>query len=156
MKFPQSNVILATLAWPYTGSRIHSIIFSKEIWLDIPCESSAWHIKASYHEGHVLSLYSGCIYFIHSFRLICWGLMTCQLLWVILCCLPEQGRKEIEEIWRIWKRGTGKKSEQEWKWRNWRNTLQPLYNTVHYNTVMDITRFKDGSQKYIDYIEKWP
>ena len=29
------------------------------------------------------------------------------------------------------------------------NTLQPLYNTV-----LDITRFKDGSQKCIDYIEK--
>ena len=35
-------------------------------------------------------------------------------------------------------------------------TLQPLYNTVRYNTVLDITRFKDGSQKCIDYIEKWP
>ena len=35
-------------------------------------------------------------------------------------------------------------------------TLQPLYNTVCYNTVLDITRFKDGSQKCIDYIEKWP
>ena len=33
-------------------------------------------------------------------------------------------------------------------------TLQPLYNTVHYYTVLDITRFKDVSQKYIDYIEK--
>ena len=33
-------------------------------------------------------------------------------------------------------------------------TLQPLYNTVRYNTVMDITQFKDGSQKCIDYIEK--
>ena len=33
-------------------------------------------------------------------------------------------------------------------------TLQPLYNTVHYNTVLDITQFKDGSQKCIDYIEK--
>ena len=29
------------------------------------------------------------------------------------------------------------------------NTLQSLYNTV-----LDITRFKDGSQKCIDYIEK--
>ena len=29
------------------------------------------------------------------------------------------------------------------------DTLQPLYNTV-----LDITRFKDGSQKCIDYIEK--
>ena len=34
------------------------------------------------------------------------------------------------------------------------STLQPLYNTVHYNTVLDITWFKDGSQKCIDYIEK--
>ena len=34
------------------------------------------------------------------------------------------------------------------------STLQPLYNTVRYNTVLDITRFKDGSQKCIDYIEK--
>ena len=33
-------------------------------------------------------------------------------------------------------------------------TLQPLYNTVRYNTVLDITQFKDGSQKCIDYIEK--
>ena len=37
-----------------------------------------------------------------------------------------------------------------------KTTLQPLYNTVHYNRVLDITRFKDGSQKCIDYIEKWP
>ena len=35
-------------------------------------------------------------------------------------------------------------------------TLQPLYNTVHYNSVLDITRFKDGSQKCIGCIEKWP
>ena len=33
-------------------------------------------------------------------------------------------------------------------------TLQPLYNMVRYNTVLDITQFKDGSQKCIDYIEK--
>ena len=33
-------------------------------------------------------------------------------------------------------------------------TLQPLYNTVRYNMVLDITRFKDGSQKCLDYIEK--
>ena len=33
-------------------------------------------------------------------------------------------------------------------------TLQPLHNTVCYNTVLDITRFEDGSQKCIDYIEK--
>ena len=36
------------------------------------------------------------------------------------------------------------------------NILQPLYNMVCYNRVLDITRFKDGFQKYIhvDYIEK--
>ena len=33
------------------------------------------------------------------------------------------------------------------------NTLQSLYNTVRYNTDLDITRFKDGSQKYIDYTD---
>ena len=27
------------------------------------------------------------------------------------------------------------------------NTLQPLYNTVCYNMILDITQFKDGSQK---------
>ena len=37
-----------------------------------------------------------------------------------------------------------------------KHTLQSLYNTVHYNTVLDITGFKDGSQKCIDCIEKWP
>ena len=30
--------------------------------------------------------------------LIVWGLMKRQPLWVILCHLPEKGRKEIEEI----------------------------------------------------------
>ena len=29
---------------------------------------------------------------------LCWGLTTRQPLWVILCRLPEKGRKEIEEI----------------------------------------------------------
>ena len=33
-------------------------------------------------------------------------------------------------------------------------TPQPLYNRTRYNTVMVITRFKDGSKKCIDYIEK--
>ena len=30
--------------------------------------------------------------------LLSWGLMTHQPLWVILCHLPEKGRKETEEI----------------------------------------------------------
>ena len=29
---------------------------------------------------------------------LCWDLMIHQPLWVILCHLPEKGRKEIEEI----------------------------------------------------------
>ena len=37
---------------------------------------------------------------------------------------------------------------------NQKSTLQPLYNTAHYNTVLDITQFKDESQKCTDYIEK--
>ena len=32
---------------------------------------------------------------------------------------------------------------------------QPHYNMAGYNMVLDITRFKDGSQKCLDYIEKW-
>ena len=39
---------------------------------------------------------------------------------------------------------------------NLTNTLQPLYNMVRYSMVLDLTRFKDGSKKCIDYIEKWP
>ena len=33
-------------------------------------------------------------------------------------------------------------------------TLQPHYNTVRYNTVLDTIVFKNGSQKCIDYIDK--
>ena len=52
--------------------------------------------------------------------LLCWGLMTCQPLWVILCHLPEKGRKETEET--VEEIRTGKK--QEWKWRN--KNIPPL------------------------------
>ena len=37
-------------------------------------------------------------------------------------------------------------------WSSKKNTLQPYYNAVRYNTVLDM--FKDESQKCIDYIEK--
>ena len=43
--------------------------------------------------------------------LLCWGLMTSQPLWVILCRLPEKERREIEEIVEEMKerdRGEGK------------------------------------------------
>ena len=64
---------------------------------------------------------------------LCWGLTTRQPLRVILCRLPEKGRKEIEERVEEMKerdreeRGTEKKEEQEWKWRNRRNkNIPPL------------------------------
>ena len=33
-------------------------------------------------------------------------------------------------------------------------TLQPLYNTIRYSMVLDVTQFQDEAQKCIDYIEK--
>ena len=52
---------------------------------------------------------------------LCWGLTTCQPLWVILCRLKEKGRKEIEEILEEMKekdreeRGTGMKVKKQKK-----------------------------------------
>ena len=52
---------------------------------------------------------------------LCWGLTTRQPLWVILCRLPEKGRKEIEEIAEEMKagdreeRGTGMKVKKQKK-----------------------------------------
>ena len=34
------------------------------------------------------------------------------------------------------------------------STHKSLYNTVHYNMVLNMTQIRDGSQKCIDYIEK--
>ena len=38
---------------------------------------------------------SSCNY--SNVLLLCCGLTTLQPLWVIFCCLPEKGRREIEE-----------------------------------------------------------
>ena len=52
---------------------------------------------------------------------LCWGLTTRQPFWVILCRLPEKGRKEIEEIVEEMKEtireeiGTGMKVKKEKK-----------------------------------------
>ena len=52
---------------------------------------------------------------------LCWGLTTRQPLWVILCRLPEKGRKEIEEIVEEMKernreeRGKGMKEKKQKK-----------------------------------------
>ena len=54
-------------------------------------------------------------------RFLCWGLTTRQPLWVILCRLPEKGRKDIEEIVQEMKervreeRGTGMKVKKQKK-----------------------------------------
>ena len=45
--------------------------------------------------------------------LLCWGLMTHQPLWVILCHLPERGRKEIEEMVEEMKEGQGGKRNRK-------------------------------------------
>ena len=39
------------------------------------------------------------------------GLTTCQPLWVILCHLPEKGRRETEEIVEVMKERDGRKKE---------------------------------------------
>ena len=46
----------------------------------------------------ILYLYSASRKHAYIIVLLCWGLTTRQPLWVILCRLPEKGRKEIEEI----------------------------------------------------------
>ena len=56
-----------------------------------------------------------------SFDWLSWGLTTRQPLWVILCRLPEKGRKKIEEIVEEMKerdreeRGTGMKVKKQKK-----------------------------------------
>ena len=57
----------------------------------------------------------------HTIDWLSWVLTTCQPLWVILCRLPEKGRKEIEEIVEEMKerdrkeRGTGMKVKKKKK-----------------------------------------
>ena len=59
--------------------------------------------------------------FIDLIDWLCWGLTTRQPLWVILCRLPEKGRKEIEEIVEEMKEtiseeiGTGMKENKQKK-----------------------------------------
>ena len=48
---------------------------------------------------------------------LCWGLTTRQPLWVILCRLPEKGRKKIEEMVEEMKERDREEWEQEWKWK---------------------------------------
>ena len=66
---------------------------------------------------------SDCVdaFTVHVFDWLSWGLTTRQPLWVILCRLPEKGRKETEEIAEEMKerdreeRGTGMKVKKQKK-----------------------------------------
>ena len=46
------------------------------------------------------------------FFLLFWGLTIYQPLWVILCHLPEKGRRQIEEIVEEMKERTGKEKNE--------------------------------------------
>ena len=64
-----------------------------------------------------------CTLYLRASYLLCWGLTRRQPLWVILCRLPEKGRKEIEEIVEVEEmkernreeRGTGMKGKKQKK-----------------------------------------
>ena len=59
--------------------------------------------------------------------LLCWGVTTRQPLWVILCRLPEKGRRQIEEIVEEMKERDREERETGTKWRNRRNdNIPPL------------------------------
>ena len=66
-------------------------------------------------------MYFENFFFFFFFFFVCWGLTTRQPLWVILCRLPEKGRKEVEEIVEEMKernreeRGTGMKEKKQKK-----------------------------------------
>ena len=68
---------------------------------------------------------------------LCWGLTTRQPLWVILCRLPEKGRKETEEIVEEIKErnreesGTGIKVKKHTLWGNMEFTLQAQCMRFH-------------------------
>ena len=79
---------------------------------------------AGAHMNHVTRKWvSECMLIVKPivYYLLCWGLTTRQPLWVILCRLPEKGRKEIEEIVEEMKernreeRGTGMKGKKQKK-----------------------------------------
>ena len=68
---------------------------------------------------------------------LCWVITTCQPFWVILCRLPEKGRKEIEEIVKEMKerdreeKGTGMKvQKKKKKKKNRRNKNIPTPSTL--------------------------
>ena len=95
------------------------------------CENPRIFNHWSYHQVMKILMCGGQIILLKNWWMthwLCWDLTTCQPFWVILCCLPEKGRKEIEEILEEIKERDRKKAEQEWKWKtNRRNkNILPL------------------------------
>ena len=70
------------------------------------------------------------------------------MLWVLIRSTLQRQFHKYPQFMYVWR------NNEKQFFLGTQTTLQPLYNMVHYNTVLDITRFKDGSQKCIDYIEK--
>ena len=56
--------------------------------------ASAFYVQCCYYNQTSFTKFDA----IRQIDRLCWGLTTRQPLWVILCRLPEKGRKEIEEI----------------------------------------------------------
>ena len=102
-----------------------AITLSKIIGSDY-CQSKIAHSQYEYFLAKAVSKYSSyqseTKYWCTDRNWLCWGLMTRQPLWVILCHLPEKGRKVIVDVRkaRDWE-----KEEQKWKWRNRRNKNFP-------------------------------
>ena len=61
--------------------------------------------------------------------------MTLQPVWVILCCLPEKGRKEIEEKVQEIKDGQGKKRNRN---ESEETDLMSTYNICFYGELVKI------------------
>ena len=96
------DFLFAFLQIKYLLELVYSILFwsiklfSKELWRvekQIGSHKSCHSVKYGGKTNHWL----------------CWGLTTRQPLWVILCRLPERGRKETEESRRDEREGQGRK-----------------------------------------------
>ena len=77
-----------------------------------------WENKKTISSYRLLKRFPSKISIGNTFIVLCWGLTTCQPLWVILCRLPEKGRKEIEEEMKERnreERGTGMKGKKQKK-----------------------------------------
>ena len=70
-------------------------------------------------------------------------------------CCGDMEWRDIQVSQEDWK---GKHNNNFWIWMSIVLVIvfNSIYNTIDYGTVLDITWVKDGFQKCIDCIEKWP